>query len=327
MRKQLQNKIAESGLTLPVVAVYSFAVWLLEGLVEEHWWAQLACLATSAYLMVEMSNSNALLRVRSRMVSSVFLMLSTAGCFMFGSLSGGIAQLCFIATLSILFRTYQDKQTQGWAFYAFLCLSLASLVNVHILYLVPLLWLLMVTQLQSLGWRSWFASIIGLLTPYWFAAAWVLYKQDFALISAHFTPLSKFTFPYNYSELTISQLALFGFTVIVMLLGAIHFWNKSFEDKIRIRQLYGFFFIAGMMGVLLLALQPQHYDLLMRLIIVCASPLIAHFFVHTSTRFTNIVFCTSGVLVVLLTIANLLAPYWSAIHSLLLSSWNGLLNF
>ncbi|MBR6121119.1 MAG: hypothetical protein IKQ05_01850 [Prevotella sp.] len=327
MKKYVQNRIAESWLTLPSVGLYSLVVWILSGLITHSWWLQLACMVISTYLMAELSNASALIRVRSRMVSSVFLALSTTATFLFGSLPGGFVQLCFIAMLILLFRTYQDRHAPGWTFYGFLCIGLASMVFVQIFFFVPLLWLVMLTQLQSLRWRSWTASLIGLLTPYWFASAWVAYRQDISLAINHFRPLAEFPFPYAYATLTVGQVLVFAFTITLMILGVVHFWNKSFEDKIRIRQLYGGLLAISLFSIAFLVLQPQHYDALMRIIVVCANPFIAHLFTLTHTRITNILFCTTAVLTLLLTAFCLFMPEWSSLNNMFSTLWNGLLTF
>jgi len=311
------------------MALYAIGVWLLAGLATQQWWGPLACFAATVYLMVELSNSNALLRVRSRMVSASFMALSCTACSLFGSLSGGIAQLCFVAALIILFHTYQDKQSPGWTYYAFLCLGLGTTVFVQLLYFVPVVWLLMATQLQSLSWRSWIASLMGLCTPYWFGSLWFIYQQDFTPLIAHFTQIAQ-PFDNNYQEhllsLTVGQTLAFVLTMVLALTGMLHFWYRSFEDKIRVRLLYGFFATLCLLSALLLLAQPQHYDVLMRFVVATASPFIAHYFTLTHTRLSNIVFCVSVVLVLLLTAFNLLTMT-IAILSPLNSTWSGLLTF
>ena len=310
MIKYFQNRIAESGLLLPLAAVITLGVWLLSGLVEHAWWGQLVCFVVTTYLLVELSNSNALLRVRSRMVSSTFLALSCASCPLLGSLPGGIVQLCTAAATIILFRTYQDKEAPGWNFYAFLCIGLSSLVFVQTLYFVPLVWLLMASHLQSLSWRSWIASLIGLLTPYWFAMLYFLYIQDFTPVVAHFSQLTQLPFPG--SSLYNIHFSLISFYVLVLVLAitsAVHFWYRSFEDKIRIRQLFGYFIAMSFFVLLMLALQPQHSDMLMRMLLVFVSPLIAHFFTTTSSKLTNVFFIVTLVLVSLLTVFYLISPF------------------
>ena len=132
MRKLLQNKIAESGVTLTVVATYAATIWLLAGAVNNGWWVQMSCLGFSTYLLVELNNSNALLRIRSRMISCVFLALTCTTGFLFSSLNGSLISFLFIATLLPLFSSYQDSKSQGRYYFAFLCIGVASLLYVHL---------------------------------------------------------------------------------------------------------------------------------------------------------------------------------------------------
>ena len=145
-------------MTLPMAVLIGLAVWFFAGLLEEQLWPQLACFAITVYLLIELSNQNALLRVRSRMVSSTFILLSCSVAFLLPQLNGAAVPLCFTASLLLLFHTYQNPKTVGLAYYAFLALGLGSMAWVHTLWYVPLVWVLMATQLQSLSVRTWMAS-------------------------------------------------------------------------------------------------------------------------------------------------------------------------
>ena len=302
--KRLQNKIAESGLTLPVTVLFGMVVWLLAGLVTQRLWPQLACFVASVYLLVELSNQNALLRIRSRMVSSTFVVLSCTASFLFPSFTGGVVQLCFISAMLFLFQTYQDPAAVGRTYYAFLSVGLASMASVTTLYYVPLLWILMATQLLSLNGRTWMASVIGLLTPYWFALLWLVYAQEFTLLTDHFSSLL-FTLHLSPFTLPLGYILVYAFTLLLAAVGMVHFWHFSYEDKIRIRLLYGLFSTMTIFTLLFLALQPQHFDVLMRIGFICASPLIAHVFTFTSSRLSNILFFVVLALAVALTTLNL----------------------
>ena len=288
--------------------MYALAVWLLCGLVDGHWWVQLGCFALSTYLMVEMNNINALIRIYSRMVSCTFLMLACCACFLFPSLKGTVLQLCFISSIMVLFLGYQDKQSVGITYYGFLLLGIGSMAFVHVLFFVPLLWILMVTQLQSLSWRTWGASLFGLLTPYWFGACWLVYQNDFSLLINHFMQLAAFQLHDDYASLPLHWLIVYAFLLIMAAIGITHYVRKHQGDKIRIRLLYGFFAWTDIFAILFLALQPQHYDSLLRIIIVCTAPLVAHFVTLTSTKVTNIAFCVITGIMVLLTAYSL----WTA---------------
>lgn len=305
--KRLQNKIAESGLLLPSIAMHSVAVWLLAGLATCSWWPQVVCFALSAYLMVELNNAYALLRVRSRMVSSVFMALTCTMTFLFHSLTGGLVQLFTIASLLLLLSTYQNKQSLGRIFYAFLLLGIVSMMSVQTLLLVPLLWVLMGTQLQSLSWRGLMATLIGLATPYWFVCVWFAYQLDFTPLADHFSSIVIFEpLPTAYATLTVGHWLTFILTTVLTVTGVIHFLNNSIDDKIRTRLNYGLFTWLSAACLLFTVIQPQHFDPLMRIAVVCTSPIVAHFLTLTSSRITNIAFFVIAGVTLAVTIANLL---------------------
>lgn len=126
-------------------------------------------MVVSTYFMVELNNRNALLRTYSRMVSCSLLMLDLTVLHLFSTtITAGIVQLCFILHLLFLFRSYQDKRSMGTIFFAFAMLGIASLWFIQIVFFVPVVWFLMAARLYSMTWRSFLASIMGLLAPYWF---------------------------------------------------------------------------------------------------------------------------------------------------------------
>lgn len=317
MVKYIQNQVAESRYLLPSVTAFAIAVWLASGQLIPTLpftstqllhgaWVQFVCFLVTVYMMVELNNSYALIRIYSRTVSSLFLLLTCAGSFLFASLGGAIVQLCFVGFLFTGFHCYQDKQSAGWIYYAFICLGLASVVFVNILFFVPFLWLQMFFQLSSLSWRTFFASLIGLLTPYWFALPLLMFQGQYDWLPAHFAALAEFS--YDLSQLTVNQLLLFFLVVGIGITGTVHYWRKKSGDNIRIRLFYNCFIYNWMLAAGFLILQPQHYDALIRIMIINVSPLIGHFLALTSTRTTNIAFYAIGGLIFVLTVFNLWMP-------------------
>lgn len=318
MIKRPQNRVAESRFTLPVVMAYAVGVWLIAGLLstgfslnvsslESSPWVPFVCFLASAFLIVELNNSNALIRIYSRTVSCSFIALMCAGNFLFESLSGAFVQLCAIAVYLALFRTYQDRAAVGWSYYAFLCLGLASSVFVQVLFFAPLLWAMMFFQLASLSWRTFLASLLGLLTPYWFALSLLLFQGNIETLGVHFSAMVDFQMP-DWTSLTVNELLLFVFAVLLGVTGTIHYQRKKSADSIRIRLLYDCFILMGLFSALFLVLQPQYYDALIRLLIINVSPLIAHFLALTNTRVTNIAFYAICATTLLMTLFNLWMP-------------------
>lgn len=327
MIRYLQNSIAKSGATPWVVALYTLIIWLLAGGVQHQWWLQLVCLMMTAYLFIELNNSDALIRVRSRMVTSTFLVLYASFPMLFGSLVSHLIYFSLTTFFLITFSTYQNPQARGRMYLAFLLISVCSMADIRLLFLVPFLWLLCATQLQSLSWHTWGTSILGLITPYWLVTP-LLFWSDFQQKAVeHFSQIRAFSKPFHLGILGDSQKLTLTLILLLSAISIIHLWQKAYEDRIRTRQIYGFFTWILLLATLWLTVQPILYELLLPVIIVCASPLIAHFFALTNSKPTNILFIVSSVLFLLLTANSLYPTVLPLLFSELTNLWNGLLNF
>ena len=305
MKKYLQNKIAESKLALPLTMVYAVIVWLASGLFGGEWWIQFFCFFLAAFLMMELNTIHALIRIYSRMVSCVFIILLCMICFLFPSIPGAITQICVIAATILLFNGYQDKTSTGWTFYSFLMLGIASLTFVHILFYLPILRFIMLFQLQSLSWRTWTASLLAIITPYWFWCCWLGWNVDFTPLFDHFLPLGDFSQPFNLSMINNHHKITLFYVILLVIIGITHYVRKHHDDKIRIRLLYGGFMWMCLTTATFILLQPQHYDVLIRILIINTAPLLGHFLALTHTRLTNIAFFIIIAVTLLITGYNL----------------------
>lgn len=319
MTKRLQNRMAESRQLMTGALVYGLLVWLISGIAHPYYtlessgptnfaWVQLLCFGLSAVLLAVLNNAYSLIRVFSRTVSSLFIVLTCAACFQFNSMPGAIVSLCMAAFFLLFFRTYQDKESPGWTYYAFLCVGLGSLVFVHLLVYVPLLWILMAFQLNSLSVRSVVASLLGLTTPYWFVVPYLLGTDNPEWLADHFLPLTVWDMHPDYSHWTLNQVATLALIVLAGATGTIHYLRNYHTDKVRTRMFYTIFIYLMLTTLLLLALLPAHYDELTRILIICVAPLAAHFMTLTNTRVTNIAVVGTLALTLLLTLVNLWRP-------------------
>jgi hypothetical protein len=290
---------------MPAVTVYAMAVWFLCGVMTNHMWWQLMCFAATTYLMMELNNINALIRIFSRMVSSTFLALTCCASFLFPALQEATMLMCMTAFTLLLFLTYQNKEAVGLTYYSFLFFGVASVMYVHVLFFLPLVWLMMITNTMSLSLRTWTTSLLGLLTPYWFGLVWIIYRQDYTLAINHFAKLTVFEEPFNLYGITDSQKLTLGLIILMAIIGTIHHIRKSYLDKIRIRMFYGFFIWMDLAALLFLLLQPQHFNAMLLIMILNTSPLIAHFIALTSTKLTNITFWALSIVTLCLTFYNI----------------------
>ena len=71
------------------------------------------------------------------------------------------------------------------------------------------------------------------------------------------------------------------------------------------REIYYSFILIAAYSLLLVLIQPQCYDMVIHVLILVVSPMIAHFFALTQSRFTNILFIATVTVTLLLTGLNL----------------------
>ncbi len=307
-KKTFQNKVATSRYSLPVTATLAALVWVAVGLLLSNIWVQFAFTIVSTFLMVELNNRNSLMRTYSRMVSCSFLVLVTMAGLPSMELNSCIVTMCIIAFYLFIWNCYQDKQSAGLTFYAFCCIGLASLVFVQVGYFLPILWMLTAFFTLSLSVRTFFASLLGLITPYWFAAGYYFYTGNLPDLVKHFTEFISFRTLFDYSGVTDHQLVNLGFIALLTVISAFHFIRTSYADKIRTRMIYESLIMVSAASLAFIVLQPQYIHEAGGILVVSASPLIAHFITYTRGKVSNITFITMLVLTVLILAYNIFVP-------------------
>ena len=286
--------------------LYCTAIWVLAGLFEAQWWVQFASFLLSVLLVMRINSKNLLIRIYSRSVSVAFIFLSCAAVFLFPSWTGGIVQLCCIAALMLLFDSYQDQAAVWNVYYAFLFLGISSMFDATIVFYLPLLWIMMKIIVYTLSWRTFFASLLGLATPYWFMTGWLIWQKngDLHAIISLFDVQDILQFPFDFSFVSLSCQLIMAFATLLLVIGSIHFIHSSFRDKIRVRQIYYGFITLGLYSLAILVLQP-HNEQALRMLIFAASPLTGHYWALTNSRISNILFIVLTVALIALTAFNL----------------------
>lgn len=293
-------------MALPVTLIYMAGFMVIQVLLGHDTWLQMALLGISSLLMAELNNANALIRIYSRMVSCSFIVMTTAASFLLSSTNTGWAQMGLIVFFIFLLHAYQDGHAAGWVFYAFAALSLASIPFVNILYLVPLLWIILGTNIMALTPRTFLSSLLGLMVPYWFIGAYAVVFQHLDWFALHFQTLAQPGPLFDLSILNDHQAMTFIFLMIITALGSIHFLIYSYQDKIRTRMIYEMFITLSISCMALMLVFPSLFNGFMSLAIVVIAPLIGHFLALTHSRLSNITFFVVIAAAFALTVYNLL---------------------
>ena len=286
MVKRFQNKISESRFLLATVAVITVLAWFVSGRLDGDTAASLGVTAMTAYFLVELDTRNSVIRIYSRMIPASFLVLSTMTALFTET---GFAATAFLFTLFLmfLFASYQDKTAADKVFYAFMCMGIASVLFVQILFMVPLMWFLMLNNLMSMGRRTFAASIMGVLVPYWFIGGYLLMKGDLSFFAEHFSQILYFGMPFDFSAFSTPQWVAFVLPVLLSATGMVHYLRSSNRDKIRTRMFLETISATNLMVIVFILLQPVHFVQLLPVLVVTASVLVSHFIVLTDTKVTN----------------------------------------
>lgn len=289
-----------------MTVAYGLLVSLAAGLVTDAPWLNFALLFVSVMMMVELNNSNALIRIYSRMVSCSFLVMTTMSLFLFQTTDVAVVQITFIAFLLFQLRSYQDPNATGRTFYAFCALGIASVVFPQILLFLPALWIVMATYIQNFSPRTFLSSIIGVVAPYWFVAAWLIYTGKYTWLGTHFISILQFGTPFYLVDVKPQEWLTFAFVLLCALIGSIHFLMYSYQDRIRIRLIYEMFIVIDGLTMFFALIQPQHFDCLLGMAIVLTAPIIGHWLALTSSRLSNIVSMLLAAAAFALTIYNMI---------------------
>lgn len=240
-------------------------------------------------VLLETGNRNQLYRVQTRMLPSVWLFAAAFIPYLHPFHYALLATLFLAASYYMLFRTYQVVEPVFLVFYTFLMLSLGSLFVPHMLLLVPFyLWYLIVFM-RTFSIRVLFAALMGTLLPFWFWLGWILLREDTTALLAWWARLVNINMggvgAFLHPAPPMYAFYLVAFLAVWM---SAYYVRHSFDDKIQTRM---FFYVFIFQSLLLLV-----YGVLvdattaLPMLLLSASPLVAHYFALRNTWLSLIVF-------------------------------------
>lgn len=295
-RRWLQNKVAESRLTLPVSVALFIVVRLFQG-VEVSFTAAAAallCLCTAA-VMLETNVALQILRVRSRLGESLWLLLAAAMPFLYGLDAPAVCAFCLAAGMGLLLCCYQNRNAVLLVFHSFLFLGAGSLLSPVMIPLALLFYFCLAFLMRAFSWKGLWAGIVGLLTPYWCWVAWEACVGDVMRVADHVLALWLWVLDWDGLSLlpAVWLLPVWCLLVFFGLTGIIHYMRKRYDDKIRTRMmLYVYVCVTVFLHVAFLLLPGQRMELL-AMMAVSTSPLMAHYWAMTRGRVGWIVLMVS----------------------------------
>ena len=305
---RFQIQVATGRLTLPVVILICLLLW---GITLQEWkdCIYLAITAIIGYLMIEINTAFTLIRTRTTMPVCIFWMIATSLFFLHPFEWENLVPLAFLLSVYQLFQSYESNSPAIPIYHAFFFISLGSLVFPPFIYFSPILWGSMI-PFRSLSGKSLLASLLGLITPYWFLFGYAFYFDQMSLFLNPLREMVHFH-PIEYGHLTIPEIISWGIITLLLIISGSHYWQISYMDKTRTRIYHSFLVIVGLCVTLWSILQPIYLHALIVIQLICAAFLGGHLFTLTRNRFSGIFFIVTFVTVTLLTIYNLWMQFFN----------------
>lgn len=323
-RRRIQNRVAESGFTLPVFSLFALCLWRpwryaalpVDGIVMQL--PTLSLLLLSCYVLMEWCNRRQIIRIRSRLTTSMFIVGASvlansrfvtdeASCHsivMLPSAAAGLAlALGVVCCLFFLTSAYDRREPVLQMLHASFFLSAASLFCLPLLCLWPVMLFCMVAYMRVFSVRVLSSSVMGALLPWLFMSIWWLYSGALSSdsFSSVFSDAGMFVFPQRALLINYMVLSVLG------LVSLIHFFMTSYDDKIRVRMI---FYAIVMFWVALQAVMivfTPCMPVLMPALWLVSCPLMAHHYALSSSRWTTFWF--------LLAMLSLLAGSFNVMES------------
>ncbi len=190
--------------------------------------------------------------------------------------STSLGVFCLILALYQLFLTYHDPETRAEAYNAALLVGVGSLLWIHLLWFLPLLWVGMY-NFRSLTPRTFIASLLGVGTVYWFQLGWCVWQQDYTPFTQVFPLLFKVRLLSIGGIATVDWISI-AIMLLLTVVASINILTHEYEDSLRSRQYLFFLILMAIWAFGLYFLYEQVSEEFLETACIPVSILVAHFF-------------------------------------------------
>lgn len=290
------KRVAVSRLTQPFAITMSLLLWFLLPAAD----ASLTSCVSSAvpvgmavWLVREFNVRFVLLRINSKMLSSLFAVLMGFAVSLHGSFMANLIALVLVLIYMQIFSTYQRPHPAP-VFVSFAMLSMLTMIVPSMAVYVPFCWMAL-AHLHAMTPRTVLASLLGLLAPYWFVVGGMYACGSYQMIVDEFEFITTLRF-FDYSSVTPVRMAFSVYVFVFLLVGFVEMLMSNYADKVRVRILYQLVFAHGFIAFLILIVQPDYYDEMVAQLIVDAAIVGGHCVAQNYSRATHIFFILSLVI-------------------------------
>lgn len=307
-RNGFQRRIAKGKMIFPF-AVVVCAAMTGAGFRSPADLLTLAAAGLTAYLLVEMNTSFALIRTRTILHASLYLLFYASCTFLHTYSHDTWLPPLFVAGMYFLFQSYESPRASVPVFHSFICLGAGSFIHPMLLCFIPLVWLFM-AALRSFNARNLIAGIMGAALPWWLALCYGLCTGKTEEVFRPFTEAFRFSFP-DYSTLPPQQLASCGAVAALTGIACVQMFGKGQQDKVRTRIMLRIIAWTGAAALAAAMLFPSCMGTATAVMTVTYAITSGRLYTLTYNRFTGILLWATLGIWILLTAFNV----WTSLFS------------
>ena len=287
--KKFQTEVATGSFTLPVVAFLCLFLWGITSYSQG--WSQLISLVVTAftgYLMIESNTAFTRIRTRTMLPACIYCLVVSFLYFLHPFNWNLLVSPVFLLALISLFRSYESNEAAVSVFQSFLFISVISWVFPPICFFVPLFFFGMI-PFRVFTVKCVWASLLGLITPYWFLLGYAFCTEQMSLFIGQFQENFRF-YPIDYMVIPLFEGLVAIIMTILMLVGILHYMKVAYMDKTRTRVFLNFMSVVGIWAVFIGILQPVFIREILLIQLLVMAFLNAHLFTLTRNRFSTVTF-------------------------------------
>ena len=247
--------------------------------------------AFSAFVMQRISDIELLIRERTRLPFMIFMLLisTNGGLFSFNAIS--VVLLCLVGVIYALFMSYHVPEAVGRFYNAGFFIGVAGLLLPQVLWFIPLLWIGMY-RFRSLDFKSFGASLIGILIVYWFVLGWCIWKHDFSIFAMIYTALIDFNF-FSVTDLLHSYQLGFLSLIILLFIAFFHVHMDALNHSVRVRQMLSFLIYMSVCALILVLLYGNDIDSFLAILYLLSAVLVAYTIENSRLRMRFVLYYTA----------------------------------
>ncbi len=285
--KQIHTTLISGRFTVIIFIILVIVMRLIThpDLSNVSFWGALLLQVGIAIALLQVNYAYTIIRSRTMLPAIFYLLIIGAYPLLYTEWKGSLAAAGTLICLVFLFESYQKPDSQKNALNIGLVLSLCSLVCPPLLCLLPLFWYGFY-RFQSLNFKTFFASILGVMTVSLFAFIWYVYIEKIESFVSVFSDY-RYLFGLHSFSLSIQDIVVYSFVSILFFMSGINIFLSGLSEKIRTGTYLKFLYLMSVCLAILLVFQSEIKASWILLVYIPVTFMISHFFTISTRKITS----------------------------------------